>query len=50
MESTAEVGELLRVLSSSLSHVNWRVRPSTKRRLETGSFCSFTFFGFLFGG
>ncbi|KAI4378775.1 hypothetical protein MLD38_016208 [Melastoma candidum] len=35
MISEEEVDELVRVLGSSLSHVNWRLRPSNKRRLET---------------
>jgi hypothetical protein len=50
----AEMDEALKVLDSSLSLIKWRLKFSTKRRLEIGSFpfslppnC-FSHFGFPF--
>ena len=32
----AELDEALKVLDSSLSHIKWRLKHSSKRRLEIG--------------
>lgn len=34
----AELDEAMKVLDSSLAQIKWRLKPSTKRRLELGSF------------
>ncbi|RAL48318.1 hypothetical protein DM860_005742 [Cuscuta australis] len=33
-----EADEIVRALESSLSRIKWRLKPSSKRRLQTGSF------------
>lgn len=38
-----EVQEVLKVFESSLSLIKWRLRPSSKRRLETGRCLPFSF-------
>ena len=32
----SELDEGLKVLESSLAHINWRLKPSSKRRLQLG--------------
>lgn len=44
----AELDEALKVLDSSLSHIKWRLKSSSRRRLHIGLFFS-SFYCFRFG-
>lgn len=36
MEEASELDEGMKVLESCLALINWRLKPSTKRRLQLG--------------
>lgn len=40
----AEAEEALKVLESSLKHIKWRLKSSSKRRLQIGPFNVYLFF------